>query len=240
MAVPSQVNLYIDESCVGPDWILIAAVAVDNLEYERFISEKLEAKKSSKPYVMQGAVLHHTEDNMSINHDMAAWVLRTAPMSVYYLLQHYNPEAMDEVTAKRWVYEQIFPKKILLNIITKYRKLNPKVSIDIAFENLTDKPGSDIKFFEPTVASLGFNNTSVRVVDKSNVLVALPDYMAGTLRDCIEESRLGKGTAATTNMTLVKDKTGLLVVCFDNGKCRYYERGDEMRAFIEQGCPLGE
>ncbi len=232
-----SINLYIDESIVRPGVVLIALVSVDNGAYEQFIAEKIASRKKTGAYEVYDAKLHYTEDVKSIKSDMAGWVLRTAPMSVYFLIQKLDT-SLDEHAAKQKVYSDIFPQVLLRRIIEKYRKSSGgEAAIDVAFENLTDKLKADKEFFQDCVDSLGYKKVSVRVIGKDNLLTILPDYMAGILGTCIGEKpqENGKQGTGVANARLVQDKIGLIAVCESDGTCRYFERGEEVYGFIAQG-----
>ena len=232
-----KVNLYVDESYLPGGMVLIALVSVDNGEYETYITEKLRDRRLARPYLEYAAAGHHVEDHFAIRSDMANWVLRTAPLSAYFLARNFDPSP-DETTAKRRTYREMFPKVLLSRVITKYKKLNDaEIPIDIAFENLTDKHNSDLDFFSECVNSLGHKNVSVRVITKDNPLTTLPDYMAGILRACIKEGAGDGSSTAERNARMIQEKVGLIAVCPVEGDCKYYERGDEVQEFIKAGCP---
>ncbi len=234
----AEIYLYVDESYIAPDTVLIAVVSVVGEAYKKFVSEKIDARKKTRPYQEHDAKLHHTEDHPSIRSDIASWIMRTAPLSAYLLIQKVD-SGVSESDAKLFTYKQTLPKIIFKNILRKYeRNYAENLSIEINFENITDNTASDQKFFQQCIAPLGHKNIEVNVITKKNVLTVLPDYIAGIIRTCSENSKKNPGGVGAINASLIREKLGLLAVCSSEGRCKYLERGEEIEGFIHGGCVI--
>jgi hypothetical protein len=228
-----KVRFWVDESEVSPGTVIVAVVSIDEDWYQDLLSGKVLDRKASRFYNFHGSEIHYADDDLSTRSDFAARVIDTAPVSAYFLIKE-TPASLDGMAAKIWTYRNAFPKLLLENILNKYQKLyDDGFSADIAFENLTNKPSSDLEFYKECVDSLGYPNVEVRVVGKEDPMVTLPDYFAGILRTFLTiPFDGGKGKEAKINIQFIQNSIGLIVQSKSDGKTEYFSRAEEVAGFV--------
>lgn len=226
------VHFWVDESEMNGK-ILIAVVSIDSDWYAQFLSEKILHRKGSTPYRVRGSKIHYAEDDLSTRSDFISWVLRTASVSAYILIKE-TPPSLDGMEAKKWVYHNAFPKLLLERLLIKYQKLyGNKFKADIAIENLTNKPSSDLRFYKECVKLLDHSALNIRVIGKNDPMGSLPDYFAGSMHTFLTTPHnKASGKEARTNIQFIQKNIGLIVESKSDNKTRYYSRGREIGKFI--------
>jgi hypothetical protein len=217
--IGTEVLFFVDES-YNPEFCGVCIVCIQGKEGYK-IAQGIKTKNLPSR-------IHYHDDNIS-NRQSIASSIAIMPISAYVAITKNNfPK--EEKNKYELIYKTLLPE-LLKPLRMKFSKrLGGNVNFLINFENLSDKPKRDVKFFEgvfgmiPSCADMNYTI----VTKSSEPLIFLPDYFIGFIRDHLSTK---KKIWPASSLKLLSEKIGVLLL-YEKGKITRYERGKQISDFL--------
>lgn len=225
-----HIYFYIDESY--KDDFLGIAIAVligeENIKITRDILISISNDPVFKHRNDNSSEIHHASNNFGPKVNVIDQIYYT-PVSAYLSYKKQDISSLTKQEKDDIAYTKLLPE-LLKKIAIKYRKnfKERPVIINLLFEQLSNKKEKDKLFFAGCLRNIGFN-FNIQVVSKGNILVSLPDYFLGILRNMVVNPA---SNWPKNDLGLVESKIGLIINA-TKSKREYYSRGNEIRSFIK-------
>jgi|GEM_PF-2546239 len=226
-----NIYFYIDESYKKEGFLGIAVVVLIgdvNIKITNDMLSSVSKDLLFKHRNKGSGEIHYADNNLGPKINVIDKIYQM-PISAYLSYKKQEVTSLSKQEMDKIVYTELLPE-LLEKVAKKYVKnfKERPITINLQFEQLSDKKGKDLKFFTECISELGFN-FNPHVVGKDDIFTALPDYFLGLLGKLIIDTTKD---SAKNEMEMVEGKIGLVVNATDS-KRQYYARGDEIRMFIK-------
>jgi len=237
-----KILMLIDES-YEHDFCSVCVVCIQGEENIDLVREKVKKMKIDPQLITtsSGDGRHYAEDGIGARQVVASKI-STMPISAYICLSETvkleNKQELDEYT-----YSFMLPK-IIKSLMQKYHgSHDEEYDISLEFENLSDKRGNDLVFFEKQISHLRDEfQFSCSVVGKNGEpLIFLPDYFLGFTRDLIIKKRNAEKLLSGSKrkpetwpaqyFNLLANKIGIILL-MDEDKIKRFGRGRGVADFL--------
>lgn len=236
-----KILMLVDES-YEQDFCSVCVVCIQGerrIEAVRKRVLKMKLQPSIVTTTTEG-IRHYTEDSIGVRQATAP-IIGLMPISAYICLSQTNVPT-DKKTQDEYVYSALLPK-IVKSLLQKYQYThNSEYDVHIEFENLSNRNGKDLAFFENHLAHLRteFKFGCLVVGKEEEPLLFLPDYFLGFTRDLILKKRQAQQksksgikpeTWPAQLFNLIVNKVGV-ILSVENGNIQRFGRGDGVRKFL--------
>lgn len=228
--IDENIYFYIDESYKN-GFLGIAIVVLlgkENIKITKDIISLASKDLIFKHRNKGSGKIHYVDNNLSPRVSIVDQIYQM-PISVYLSYKKQNISTLTKQQMDDIAYRELLPDLLKL-IIMKYKKIfkEKPVTINLQFEQLSDKKEADKLFFTECIEKLKFN-FNINIVSKNDIFTALPDYFLGLLGNLVTKTNIDY---PKIELGLVDSKVGLIINA-TTGKKEYYERGSEIRQFIK-------
>lgn len=229
--IDENIYFYIDES-YKDDFLGVAIVAIigeANIKITKDIISSVRNDLIFKHRNKGSDKIHYADNNLSPRVSVVEQIYQM-PISVYLSYKKHDISSLNKQQMDEIAYKELLPDLLKL-LAMKYKKIfkDKPITINLQFEQLSDKKEIDKLFFTKCIEKLKFN-FSINIVSKNDIFTALPDYFLGLLGTLVTEPAINY---PKVELGLVDSKVGLIIDATKE-KREYYERGSEIRQFIKK------
>jgi len=225
---------YIDES-ETPDkkTLILSLVSISGDFFKNTITDRLTSVKNDLVFDLRNGLtdmqrkklFHYCEDNIMVKEKYIP-ILRELNIEVQLIFKSAK-ESMDK-EAYQNNYYAIF-NSLIKNVLRRYRNSTNTIIVE-------ENSKISLKTLEKIILTRGnfFTNTVIAKGGKDDILLSIPDYILGIVRDCMKENfserleklRIGQKLKEDTKFYEVSDKIRLIADLTNN---QFFSRQNDNR-----------